>query len=221
MSCSCCCRSTTPSSRSTPTRSRRPRIWARRLAHALARGHPARQARHRLGLRHGVHAVGGLDHGAEPAGLARLALVHRDHPAMDVRGQDWNTGSAYAFLLLLLCTVFVTHDDAALPRAAGGHRASEAGRHERRTRSAASLHPRSMSVIFFAYMLAAAGHHGRRGAQRFPLPLGLSLGRLDRSLVRRAVERRADVERGRATRCWWRSPWSSISRARSARPPPS
>ena len=22
--------------------------------------------------------------------------------------QDWNTGSAYAFLLLLLCTVFVT-----------------------------------------------------------------------------------------------------------------
>ena len=27
---------------------------------------------------------------------------------MVLRGRDWNQGSAYAFLLLLLCTVFVT-----------------------------------------------------------------------------------------------------------------
>jgi len=74
----------------------------------LADRHSPFQAGHRLGLRHGVHVVGRLDHRTQPARLARLALVHRSRPAMDVRIADWNTGSAYAFLLLVLCTSFVT-----------------------------------------------------------------------------------------------------------------
>ena len=61
-----------------------------------------------VGLRHGVHAVGRLDPSCRAAGLARHPLVHRDHPAVVLRGRRTGTqGSAYAFLLLLLCTVFV------------------------------------------------------------------------------------------------------------------
>ena len=61
------------------------------------------------GCGHGVHAVGGLDPRADAAGLDRArAGSPRSSSNGCSKSQDWNTGSAYAFLLLLLCTVFVT-----------------------------------------------------------------------------------------------------------------
>ena len=61
------------------------------------------------GCGHGVHAVGGLDPGAD---AARLDHSRAGSPRSSSNGcskaQDWNTGSAYAFLLLILCTVFVS-----------------------------------------------------------------------------------------------------------------
>ena len=43
------------------------------------------------GCGHGVHAVGRLDPRADAACLDQLALVHRDHPAMDVRSRRTGT----------------------------------------------------------------------------------------------------------------------------------
>jgi hypothetical protein len=80
------------------------------VAHPLARDPPAFQARHRVGSGHGVHARSGLDPGADPAGLASTTSRWFTEIIQQwmFESQDWNTGSAYAFLLMLLCTVFVT-----------------------------------------------------------------------------------------------------------------
>ena len=83
------------------------------------------------------------------------------------KSQDWNTGSAYAFLLLLLCIVFVTPDDAPVQGAPRRHREMRAAMKTNRVgRFAASA---LYVVIFLALHAAAAGHHGRRRAQRFAL----------------------------------------------------
>ena len=63
-------------------------------------------------------------------------------------------------------------------------------------------------VVFLAYMLLPLIVMGGAALNDFALPLGLSLGRVHRPLVRRAVERRAHVGRPSATRCWWRWPSS-------------
>ena len=78
------------------------------VAHALARDPAARQAGHRLGRGDGVHAVGRLDPGADAARLDHSRWFTEIIQQWMFESQDWNTGSAYAFLLLLLCTFFVS-----------------------------------------------------------------------------------------------------------------
>ncbi len=97
------------------------------LAHPLAGCDAARQARHRLGLHHGVHAVGRLHPGAEHPRLDHLALVHRDHPAMVLR-----VGRLEYRLGLRLPAARALHrlrqpDDAPAERAPHRHRQVRAG----------------------------------------------------------------------------------------------
>lgn len=57
-----------------------------------------------------VHAGGRIDPRADAAGLDHIALVHRDHPAMDVRiaGLEYRLGLRLPAALLIVCTVFVS-----------------------------------------------------------------------------------------------------------------
>ena len=78
------------------------------VAHPQARGHPLRQARHRLGLHHGLHAGGGRPGGAADPGrsVARLwftPIIYRTF----FQSVNWPRGAAYAFILLVACTALV------------------------------------------------------------------------------------------------------------------
>ena len=77
------------------------------MADALARGDAARQTRYRLRVRDGVHAIGGLDHCPSLLGSPGTRWFTEIIQQWFFEGQDWNQGSAYAFLLLILCTGFV------------------------------------------------------------------------------------------------------------------
>ena len=54
-------------------------LGASLVAHPLAGGDPVRQARHHLGLHHGLHAVGGRPRRPADPGRPVLLVVHPDH----------------------------------------------------------------------------------------------------------------------------------------------
>ncbi len=78
------------------------------MAHPLAGGDPVRQARHHLGLHHGVHADRRRARpprrsSAGPASLWFTQIIYQWFNT----GQNWARGAAYAVVLLVTCIVFV------------------------------------------------------------------------------------------------------------------
>ena len=104
-------------------------------------------------------------------------------------GQDWNQGSAYAFLLLILCTGFVMLMMRLLNVAPDGHR-QVSGRPMIDEPARPRLLLRVYVVIFFAYLFVPLLIMGGAALNDTKFPSVYPVGRHHRPLVRRSVGRR-------------------------------